>query len=87
MIKRLALAAAAAALLAGMTGCGGGATSNEAACSDALQEIMRGDAPLAKPAACKGITEDRMGELSYHGSPEAADEAAAEEAAEAAEQE
>lgn len=77
-MKRIIAAAAAAAALAGLAGCGGSGI-NEAACADALQKVLRGDAPMAKPVECHGISDDRMGELSFHGSPEAADAAATKE--------
>jgi hypothetical protein len=75
-----AVAAVAAAMtLAGLAGCGG--TVNEAACADALQKVLRGGAPMAKPSECHGLSDERMGELSFHGSPEAADAAKAQPAA------
>ncbi len=71
---------AAAMTLAGLAGCGGG-TVNEAACADALQNVLRGGAPMAKPSECRGLSDERMGELSFHGSPAAADAAKAQPAA------
>lgn len=80
----LALGAAITATLTAFAFTGSG-EANETACADALQEILRGDRAMAKPAACKGISDERMGELSFHGSPEAADEAAAKAAVRAEE--